>query len=409
MNKKKIINDPIYGFITIPNELVYDIIEHPYFQRLRRIRQLGISDLVYPGATHSRFHHALGAMHLMGRALSSLRTKGHDISDEEFDAAQIAILCHDLGHGPFSHSLEYNLFPGISHEELSLKMLESLNDEFSGLLDLAIKIFIGKYSRKFLNQLVSSQLDIDRLDYLTRDSFYTGVHEGTIGSERIIKMLDLVNDELVIEEKGIYSVENFLNARRLMYWQVYLHKAAVSADVMLGETLTRVRSLIQSGRLVTCTPALEYLMGIEQEKAIDQETLKFFTQLDDNDILGSMKFWVRSDDFILRYLSSQILSRRLFKIKLGNDKPDKDLVKEIRSKAIRNFQVSQEESKILVKKGSVSNAAYLSRDQTINILTKKGVVLDVATATDLPNIRAISKIVKKHYLCYPKELDLQIN
>ena len=310
MNKKKIINDPVYGFITIPNELIVDIIEHPYFQRLRRIQQLGISDLVYPGAKHSRFHHALGAMHLMGRALDVLRSKGNDISDQEYEAAQIAILLHDLGHGPFSHSLEFSLFPDIPHEQISLWMIESMNKEFGGQLSMALEIFSGTYPLKFLNQLVSSQLDIDRMDYLKRDSFFTGVQEGTIGSERIIKMLDLHEDQLVIEEKGIHSVGNFLNARRLMYWQVYLHKAAVSADVMLIELIKRAKELASISS-VQATPSLKFFLSNQinhHDFISDSQVLDSFCQLDDSDIYGSMKFWIQSDDFILKYLSRQILN-----------------------------------------------------------------------------------------------------
>jgi len=409
LNKKKIINDPVYGFITIPNERIFDIIEHPYFQRLRRIRQLGISDLIYPGATHSRFHHAIGAMHLMGRALSALRSKGHVISNEEFEAAEIAILLHDLGHGPFSHSLEFSLFPDIPHEQLSLWLIERMNADFGGKLDMAIQIFTGTYHRKFLNQLVASQLDIDRLDYLRRDSFFTGVQEGTIGAERIIKMLNLVNDELIVEEKGIYSIENFLSARRLMYWQVYLHQAAVSAEVMLVETIKRARKLVQSGKTVITTPALGQFLAHAHSRAdfVQQpQLLDFFSQLDDTDVWGSIKFWVHDSDKVLSRLSRQLLDRKLFGIRMMNEPPDKTLIQTYLIRVQEAYGLTEEESKSFVQKGTVSNAAYISKNQTINILTKSGEVLDVALATDLPNIKAMSKIVKKHYLCYPKELSL---
>lgn len=368
--------------------------------------------MVYPGATHSRFHHALGAMHLMGRALDVLRTKGHEISDEEFEAAQIAILLHDLGHGPFSHSLEFSLFPDIPHEKISLWLIKKLNEEFSGALDLALEIFEGKYSRKFLNQLISSQLDIDRLDYLKRDSFFTGVQEGTIGSERIIKMLDLVNDELVIEEKGIYSVENFLNARRLMYWQVYLHKAAVGADVMLLEVMKKAMELSTSGQDLGSTPALTYFLSRKFDAAEfqnDSNALETFSRLDDFDIIGSLKFWVSSNDFVLRFLSERLLTRKLFAVNLTNELPEKTLIIKLQDDVSDYFSITKEEASHLVNKGTVSNAAYLPKDQSINILRKNGEVLDVAQATDLPNIKAISKIVKKHYLCYPKELTLPAN
>lgn len=408
MNKKKIINDPVYGFITIPNDRIFDIIEHRYVQRLRRIRQLGISDLVYPGAIHSRFHHAIGAMHLMGRALNTLRSKGHDISDQEFEAAEIAILLHDIGHGPFSHSLEFSLFPNVAHEQISLWLIERMNEEFNGELDMAIEIFNGTYHRKFLNQLVASQLDIDRLDYLRRDSFFTGVQEGTIGAERIIKMLNLIDDELVVEEKGIYSVENFLNARRLMYWQVYLHKTAVSAEVMLVETVLRARKLIGDGNHLTCTPALAFFLSKNGEGSFQQneEMLEQFSQLDDTDVWGSIKFWVKSDDLILRTISDQLLNRRLFAVKMSNEAPDEADVQFQLNKVQRSLGITSEDARSFVKTGTVSNAAYITENQSIKILTKSGKLLDVAEASDLPNIQAMSKIVKKHYLCYPKVLSL---
>lgn len=409
MNKKKIINDPIYGFITIPNELIFDIIEHRYLQRMRRIRQLGVSDFIYPGAIHSRFHHALGAMHLMTKALNTLRDKGHDVSDQELEAAQIAILLHDLGHGPFSHSLEYSLFPSLPHEQLSLMLMKRINDEFAGGLDLALEIFQGSYSRKFLNQLVSSQLDVDRLDYLQRDSFFTGVQEGTIGSDRIIKMLNLKEDELVVEEKGIYSIENFLSARRLMYWQVYLHKAAVSADVMLTGLIKRARKISQKDESLMATPALSYFLKheVSADNFLNEPSLlDKFCELDDSDIWGSVKFWAANDDFVLSQLSQHLLQRRLFAIELSNDTPDQKRVESLRKTAKNLYSISDLDSKSFVEQGDVSNAAYVLKNQTINILTKSGEVKDVASATDLPNIKAMSKIVKKHFLCYPKELTL---
>jgi HD superfamily phosphohydrolase len=409
LNKKKIINDPVYGFITIPNERIFDIIEHRYVQRLRRIRQLGISDLIYPGAIHSRFHHAIGAMHLMGRALNTLRSKGHEISDQEYEAAEIAILLHDIGHGPFSHSLEFCLFPNVAHEQISLWLIERMNKEFNGELNMALEIFKGTYHRKFLNQLVASQLDIDRLDYLRRDSFFTGVQEGTIGAERIIKILNLVNDELVVEEKGIYSVENFLSARRLMYWQVYLHKAAVAAEVMLVETVLRARKLIAEGNPLITTPALGYFLSKNQSNTNFQKTdemLEQFSQLDDTDVWGSIKFWVKSDDLVIRTISNQLLNRRLFGITMSNEPPSKADVNMYLTKVQSLYDISAADARSFVKTGTVSNSAYISENQSINILTKSGELIDVAEASDLPNIHAMSKIVKKHYLCYPKELSL---
>ena len=408
MNKKKILNDPVYGFITIPGRHIYDIIEHPFFQRLRRIRQLGLTDLVYPGALHTRFHHALGAMHLMTKALDTLRSKGVMIFEAEYEAAQMAILLHDIGHGPFSHTLEFSLFKDVNHEQISLWIFKRLNEEFKGRLELAIQIFTGKYHRKFLHQLVSSQLDADRLDYLRRDCFFTGVMEGTIGSERIIKMLNVVDDQLVVEEKGIYSIENFLNARRLMYWQVYLHKASVSAESMLISLMKRAKKLTQSGGDVAATPALKIFL--EQDITVDEfekdhDLLDVFGMLDDSDIWGSIKFWAQHDDFVLKTLSQNLLRRKLFKIELSNDKISKDRIKELNETLIKKG-FDQSHIKYFVQKGTVSNAAYVAKDSSINILTKSGEVVDVASATDLPNIKAISKIVKKYYLSYPKDIYL---
>ncbi len=408
MNKKKILNDPVYGFISIPGRHIYDIIEHPYFQRLRRIRQLGLTDFVYPGALHTRFHHALGAMHLMTKALDTLRSKGVMIFEAEYEAAQMAILLHDIGHGPFSHTLEFSLFKDVNHEQISLWIFRKLNEEFKGRLELAIQIFTGKYHRKFLHQLVSSQLDADRLDYLRRDCFFTGVMEGTIGSERIIKMLNVVDDHLVVEEKGIYSIENFLNARRLMYWQVYLHKASVSAESMLISLMKRAKKLTQSGNKVDATPALKIFL--EQDITVDEfekdhDLLDVFGMLDDSDIWGSIKFWAQHDDPVMKTLSQSLLRRKLFKIELSNEKIPKDRIKELNETLLkRGFDPNH--IKYFVQKGTVSNAAYVAKDSSINILTKTGEVVDVASATDLPNIKAISKIVKKYYLSYPKDIYL---
>ncbi len=406
MNKKKILNDPVYGFITIYNELIFDIIEHQYFQRLRRIKQLGLTDLVYPGAHHTRFHHAIGAMHLMEKTLNNLRSKGVMIFDAEYEAAMIAILLHDIGHGPFSHTLEFSLLKEVNHEQISLWLFDKLNKEFSGKLELAKQVFVGTYHRKFLHQLVSSQLDVDRLDYLSRDSFFTGVHEGTIGSERIIKMLNVHNDHLVVEEKGIYSIENFLNARRLMYWQVYLHKTAVAAESMLISLIKRAKKLTQEGKSVVATPALSIFLErnlSKQDFIDDSDLLEVFVRLDDTDVWGSIKQWLYHDDLILRSLSNDLLSRRLFKIILSNEKIEKTFIEGLEKKLISQG-ISKPDTKYLIQKGTISNAAYIVKDESIGILMKNGQVLDVAKASDLPNIKAISKIVTKHYVSFPKSL-----
>lgn len=406
MKSQKIINDPVYGFITIPSELIFAIIDHPYFQRLRRIRQLGLTDFVYPGALHTRFHHALGAMHLMSITLDNLRNKGTDISDQEYEAALIAILLHDIGHGPFSHALEFGLLKGIPHEELSLMTIELLNSQFGGQLELAIQIFKNNYEKKFLNQLVSSQLDIDRLDYLQRDCFFTGVSEGTIGADRIIKMMAVKDGQLVIEEKGIYSIENFLSARRLMYWQVYLHKTTVSAEKMLINLILRAKKLTESGTTFHVTEEFEYFMknrvaleDFRKEKSL----LEKFLQLDDFDIWGAIKLWKRADDYVLRNISNMFLTRNLFKINLVNESFSKSELDSLKDQTIENLNIPVEDLEYFFSSGTVSNYGYLAKDR-INILTKSGEVVDVASAADLPNIKVMSKIVEKHYVCRAKKL-----
>lgn len=397
----------MYGFVTIHSTLVFDIIEHPYFQRLRRIRQLGLTDLVYPGALHTRFHHAIGAMHLMKNTLDNLRARGHFIWEQEHEAAQIAILMHDIGHGPFSHALEFSLLKGIRHEELSLMIMEELNRVFKGKLDLAIQIFSGKYPRHFLNELVSSQLDIDRLDYLKRDSFFTGVSEGTIGADRIIKMLDIRDDHLVVEEKGIYSIENFLSARRLMYWQVYLHKATVSAEKMLISVISRAKDLVRSGVDVFASPALKTFLQEEITMAEFRERpelLKAYCQLDDYDIWGGIKMWSMHEDAILSRLSNMLLERKLFKVILSNEENDEEDLARLHERIKEAYGISDEEVGYFLVHGSMSNSAYIAGGQTINVLTKSGEILDVATASDLPNIKAMSKIVRKYYICWPKSI-----
>lgn len=407
MNKKKILNDPVYGFINIPNDLIFDIIEHRYFQRLRRIKQLGLTDLVYPGALHTRFHHALGAMDLMRRALNALQDKGIEISDKERQSSMLAILLHDVGHGPFSHTLEFSLFKGVHHEQVGLWMMNRLNKEFDGALDLTIKIFRNKYERSFFHQLVSSQLDIDRLDYLKRDSFFTGVYEGAIGSERIIKMLNVSSEHLVVEEKGIYSIENFLSARRLMYWQVYLHKTAVSAEVMLIELIKRAKALTQQGEKLEATPALKIFLERninDKDFEEDPDILEVYALLDDSDIWGSVKFWQEHDDVVLRTLSKMILDRKLLGISFSNEPTGRIVTDDLIQKVKGLYGVNENDAGYFIKTGSVSNSAYIASGQSIKILRKNGRVVDVADASDLPNIKAMSKIVTKHYLCAPKEL-----
>lgn len=405
LNKKKILNDPVYGFINIPNDLTFDIIEHRYFQRLRRIKQLGLTDFVYPGALHTRFHHALGAMDLMRRAINALREKGVEISNEEQQAVMIAILLHDVGHGPFSHTLEFSLFKHVNHEQVSIWMMERLNQEFNGQLDLALKIFKNQYPRPFFYELVSSQLDIDRLDYLKRDSFFTGVHEGAIGSERIIKMLNIFNEHLVVEEKGIYSIENFLSARRLMYWQVYLHKTAVSAEMTMIELIKRAKDLTQAGTKVMATPALAIFLEQDitaKDFEDDPDILDVYALLDDNDIWGSLKFWQDHDDLVLRTLSQMLLERKLLGISFSNDEVGRIVTDELKRNVMKHYDIPETDASYFVNTGVVSNSAYIASGQSIKILRKHGNVVDVAEASDLPNIKAMSTIVKKHYLCAPK-------
>lgn len=408
MNKKKIINDPVYGFIHIQSELIYDIIQHPYFQRLRHIKQLGLAYLVYPGAMHTRFQHALGAMHLMSRALENLRYKKIDITPEEMEAAQLAVLLHDIGHGPFSHALEESLLTGIEHESLSYLFMNQLNKEFNGALELTLKIFRNSYKRKFFHQLVSSQLDMDRLDYLKRDCFFTGVEEGTIGVDRIIAMLAIKNDELVVEEKGIYSIENFITARRLMYWQVYLHKTSVAAERVLVNTIKRAKYLTTSGEAIPASQSLHHLL--KNQLSIDDfkstaGNLHHFGVLDDHDIWGAIKFWQSHDDKILSALSTMLLERKLFQIKLSNAAIRKEDIEKVKEAVVTHYSILRSETPYLFSVGSVSNEAYTDGEK-INILMKSGEVVDMAKASDLPSIQALSKTVKKNYLCWPKNVSL---
>ncbi|EIM75673.1 metal dependent phosphohydrolase [Nitritalea halalkaliphila LW7] len=408
MKSQKIINDPVYGFITIPSELIFTLISHPYFQRLRRIKQLGLTDFVYPGALHTRFHHALGAMHLMRVTLDHLRAKGTEITPEEYEAAIIAILLHDVGHGPFSHALEFSILQGITHEELSLMIMEELNTQHSGQLSLAIRMFTDTYERRFFHQLVSSQLDIDRLDYLQRDCFFTGVSEGTIGADRIIKMMAIVDDQVVVEEKGIYSIENFLSARRLMYWQVYLHKTTVSAEKMLINLVRRAQHLGMEGAAVPATDALAVFLAQParlQDFKSDPSLLKSFLSLDDYDIWAGVKTWKGSADPVLRGISQMLLERNLFKVTLSSQSFSVEELEALRVKTKKRCGLREEHVDYFFTHGAISNFAYVAKERIL-IQTKKGEIIDVAQAADLPNIKAMSKIVKKYYACKAKSLNL---
>jgi len=409
INKKKVINDPVWGFVNIPNDLIFEVIQHPYFQRLRHIRQLGLTEMVYPGAIHTRFHHALGAMHLMTEALKSLQSKGHSISAEEFEGAQLAVLLHDIGHGPLSHALEYSLLENVKHEELSKHIIIELNNAMNGKLQLALSIFTNTYYRPFFYQLVSSQLDMDRMDYLSRDSFFTGVSEGTIGADRLIKMLDLHNDELVVEEKGIYSIENFLTARRLMYWQVYLHKTTVSSEKMVISVIRRAKYLFKHDKLQFKPPYLSDFLQSEvsfSELLNKPNLLESFLHLDDIDLWFSIKQWAKEKDFIISTISRMILDRRLFSVQIQPDTFDPTYLDQIRQTIVDTLSVTEEDLDYFMISGTISNAAYLAEDTHINVKMKNGSVLDVADASDLPNIRALSKIVTKHYICWSKNVYL---
>ncbi|MBC7642757.1 MAG: HD domain-containing protein [Flavobacterium sp.] len=404
-NKRKILNDPIYGFITIPNELIYDLVQHPYFQRLRRISQMGLSYLVYPGATHTRFHHALGCMHLMQKVIEVLRFKEISINNEEENALLIAILLHDMGHGPFSHAMEHSIVEEVNHESISLLFMNKLNDEFEGKLSLAIKIFKGEYHRKFMLQLISSQLDMDRMDYLKRDSFYSGVNEGNINSERLIQMMNVVDDVLVVEEKGIYSVEKFLMARRLMYWQAYLHKTSLVAELILTKILKRAKELTQKSIDLDCSRPLKYFLEnrITLEN-FDDSILKKFAQLDDFDIISAIKSWQSNDDFILSSLSKMIINRDLLKIKLSAEKITSEEKSNYLEKFAKQENISITDANYFIFKGKIINQAYSSIAEPIRILMKNKTVEDVVEASDQLNLKALSKAVTKYYICYPKSL-----
>jgi len=406
-NKLKIFNDPIYGFVSIPYEIVYDLIDHPYFQRLRRIKQLGLTNLVYPGALHTRFHHAMGAMYLMGQAIETIRSKGHEITDEEAKGVTIAILLHDIGHGPFSHALEHSIVNNVTHEDISEIFMDSLNKEFNGELSLAIKIFQNRYKKKFLHQLVSSQLDMDRLDYLKRDSFFTGVSEGVISTERIIKMLNVVNDQLVVEAKGIYSIEKFIIARRLMYWQVYLHKTVLSAENLLVNILKRAKELAEKKVDLFCTPALKTFLYNKYSKkdfVNNHSILLAFANLDDYDIMASVKVWAADTkkDKVLSLLSSLLLDRKLYAVELQNQPFKEEKINELKKEIKKSIGFTEKEVNYFVFTGTVTNDAYRADKIRINIMFKDGTVKDIAEASDQLSVDVLAKTVKKYFLCFPK-------
>jgi HD superfamily phosphohydrolase len=397
--KRKIFNDPVYGFISIPYDIVFDVIEHPYFQRLRRIYQLGLSSMVYPGATHSRFHHSLGAMHLMYRSLEVLKSKGHVITDDECQAAVLAILMHDLGHGPFSHALEKILAHGISHEHISMLMMKNLQYEFGAPVAKAIEIFTDRYPKRFLHQLVSGQLDMDRLDYLNRDSFYTGVSEGVIGYDRIINMLDVHEGNIVVEEKGLYSIEKFLVARRLMYWQVYLHKTCIVADQMLKNAILRAKALNENTH-AGISPQLKTFLTIDPVHDFSA-VLDAFSMLDDSDILQALKCWMRCDDAVLKLLSTSIINRRLFKIEFTDEHAAEEKYERL------SALYPEEERRYWVIKGTAKNNAYNPGKDHIHIRFKDGSIKELTEITEQWNIRSLANPVVKHYIAYPKASNLQ--
>ena len=408
--KGKIINDPVHGFISVHGGLIQEIVDHPYFQRLRRIKQLGLTDMVYPGANHTRFHHALGAMFLMDLALETLKQKNIEISASEEESAKIAILLHDIGHGPFSHALEHSILQDVPHEKLSLAFIERLNFLFGGRLEMALKMFQGKYHRQFFNQLISSQLDIDRLDYLRRDCFFTGVAEGSISAERILRMIDVHEDELVVEEKAIYSIENFLSSRRLMYWQVYLHKTTVSAEEMLIQLMRRARFLIENGAKLEMTSALSIFFERRfgwLDFITNPEKLNAFSLIDDYDIWYSIKNWAGNPDFVLSFLSRGLMDRRLLKVNISNQPMENADLEKLRIQYQNELGISHEDATYLVFEKEVSNSAYISGGGRIGVKTRNGEVLDVVNATDLPNIHAMTQVVKKYIICQPKTISLR--
>ena len=406
MNSAKIINDPVFGFIKIPRGLLYGIVEHPLFQRLNRINQLGLASVVYPGGRHTRFQQSIGAFHLMTEAVRSLQEKGNFIFDSEAEAVEAAILMHDIGHGPFSHVLEDTLIHGISHEDISLLMMEQINNDFNGQLNLAISIFKGEYGKNFLHQLISSQLDMDRLDYLRRDSFFTGVTEGNIGSARIIKMLNVIDDSLVVEHKGIYSLENYLTTRRLMYWQVYLHRTCVAYEKVLINMLNRAKDLIRSGQQVFAAPALLYFLSNEVDKAwfdTHPEALTYYSELDDSDLWSAMKVWKHHDDKILSTLATDMLDRHIFKVEVTEDPVDETHIETIVKEISAQMEISLEDAKhYMMNLSTISKDMYNVDDDSIAILYKNGEIRDISEASELLNVQLLSKKIRKYYLCYQR-------
>jgi len=411
-NKRKIINDPVYGFISIPGDLIYDIVGHPWFQRLRNIKQLGLTSFVYPGANHSRFQHCLGALYLMETALATLKSKNVEISDKEEEAALIAILLHDIGHGPFSHALETSIINGIDHEALSLLLMERMNETFGGRLELAIEIFKGTYSRRFLHELIAGQMDMDRLDYLKRDSFFTGVIEGSVGSDRIIRMLNVVDGRLVIDEKGIYSVEKFLIARRLMYWQVYMHKTVLSSESLLVNVLARAKELAMKGVDLYATPALRFFLYNNIGPAELENSGVFtpgiiadnFTRLDDSDILSSAKYWADHDDNVLADLAGRLISRNLLAVELQNKPFPEKRIKELKEKALALMKIGTQTSDYYIFTDSISNLTYAPDAPEVRILLKNGLTAGIREVSDMFDHDLLSEKVTKYFLCYPKEL-----
>lgn len=412
MFKKKIVNDPIYGFITIPDGIIFQLIEHPWFQRLRRIEQLGVTHLVYPGAIHTRFHHTLGAMHLMHKAIETLRSKGIEITEKEEESAKLAILLHDIGHGPLSHNLEHSIVHHIPHEDMSTIFMEKLNKEFNGKLSLAMKIFRNKYHKKFLHQLVSSQLDVDRLDYLTRDTFFTGVSEGVVGYDRIINMLNVAGGNLVVEAKGIYSIEKFIIARRIMYWQVYLHKTVLSAMELVVNIIDRAKDLAANGGELFCTPAMRvfiYNNFSKKDFEKDKDLINTFAMLDDHDVMSCIKVWINHPDFVLSTLSNWLINRRLYSTQLQKEPFGPNKTKQLVKSAKSKYGLNDQDVSYFVFSGEVENAIYKSDKVSttggrINILYPDGKIIDITKASDYPGAEELDKITHKYFLCYPKGL-----
>ncbi|MDR1416223.1 MAG: HD domain-containing protein [Prevotellaceae bacterium] len=406
MKKQKIVNDPVHGFISIRNPLAYELIEHPYFQRLRSIKQLGLTHLVYPGACHTRFQHALGAMHLMGQAVEVLRYKGHDISHDEAEAAECAMLLHDIGHGPFSHALEFSIVGKVAHEDISAAMMRDLNREMGGQLDLTLAIFGNSYPKNFLHQLVSSQLDVDRLDYLCRDSYFSGVAEGAIGIERIIKMLEVVNDELVVEAKGIHSVEKFLIARRLMYWQVYLHKTVIAAEQLLVNIFARAKMLVQQGKPLTADEALLFFLKQDFDAAGigDRHALRCFVGLTDSDVDCAVKSWCANPDRTLSLLCQMLTARKLPKVEIRSEEFARAQIDELQQKTAQMLEVSKDEAAYFTQANVLINRAYSPNGDPIKFLQHSGELRDIYEASDMLNATAFRQETTKHFLCYPKEV-----